>query len=424
MRSSPSTPSEPCTVRRWAIVLLLLGATTHLRADESGGSISPSSTPHLVAIVKAAPSLAAARARSEAARARLDAAGRFPDPEVEGMVSRRDTPDEVMSMWEVSVRQPLPKGGERAADRDRANAMVAMAEAEFALMAGEMAADTAMALAEAATAQRRIEVVTTQLARTERVLAAVDARIATGQSRLGDRLALSTRLAAMQLMIEQDRRMADDALSEVRGRLGLRGDAPLPGFSVPPAREIDPDFAPALAVAHARNAEAQAMGRMARASAKPMTAVGLRFEREDERMGTNDTVGVAFMTELPWRSRRYARAEERAAQAEASAALADGEATRHRITAALSRVGRAERLAETSRRLAHETQRRLDADLETLINTAGTGGMGTDSSVLMILEVLEKVTEAEIQVIDADGAVLAAQSELWRYAPVSHFSIR
>jgi len=375
----------------------------------------------LAAAVANAPSLTAARARADAARARLGSAARFPDPEVEGMISRKNTPDENMPMWEVSVRQPLPKSGERAADRDRANAVVAMADAEFSLMAGEMAADTAMALAEAETAQLRAQALAAQITRTEQVLSTVDARIATGQGRLGDRLALQTRIAGMQLMVERDRRMAEDALSEARGRLGLRPDAPLPAFSAPSPSEINPDHAPALTVASAKNAEAQAMSRMARANAKPMTAVGLRFEREQERMGNNDTIGVAFMTELPWRGRRYARAEERAAQAEAGAALAEANAARYRITAALSRVERAERLAELARRLAQETQKRLSADYDTLVRAAGTGGMSNESSVLMILEVLEKTTDAQLQVIDAEGSVRTARAELWRYAPAHSF---
>lgn len=375
----------------------------------------------LAVAVAAAPELTAARARAAAARTRLVAAARFPDPTVEGMVSRRNTPMENMPMWEVTVRQPLPKAGERAADRDRAAAVVAMAEAEYFSMAGEMAADIAMALAEADTAQLRAQALAVQIVRTEQALSTVDARIATGQGRLGDRLVLQTRIALMQLMTERDRRMAEDALSGARGRLGLPPATPLPVFAAPSLSEIDPDQAPALAVVGAKTAEARAMARMARASAKPMTAVGLRFEREQERMGNNDTIGVAFMTELPWRGRRYARAEERAAQAETTAALAEASAARYRITAALSRVERAERSAELARRLAQETQKRLNADYDTLVSAAGTGGMGGDSTVLMLLEVLEKTTEAQLQVIDAEGSVRAARAELWRYVPAAFF---
>jgi outer membrane protein, heavy metal efflux system len=376
----------------------------------------------LASAITDAPSLQATRARVDAARERLGAAARFPDPEVEGMISRKNTAMESMPMWEISIRQPLPKKGERAADRERALAVVAMAEAEFFSMAGEMAADVTLALGEAETAQQRARILSAQIARTGQVLSVIDARIATGQGRLADRLALQSNIAGMQLMLARDEQMAADSLSEARARLGFSSEATLPAFTAPEVGDIQPELTPALALAQARSAEAQAMTRMARAEARPMTAVGLRFEREQERMGDNDTVGVAFMTELPWRGRRYARAEERAARAEASAATADAAAARHRITAALSQVERAGRLVELARRLAQETQARLDADFESLVRAAGTGGTGGESTVLMILEVLEKSTEARLQVVDAEGTVRAARAALWRHAPARFFS--
>jgi outer membrane protein TolC len=376
----------------------------------------------LASAIVDAPELRAARARVEAARERLGSAARFPDPEVEGMISRKNTAMESMPMWEISVRQPLPKKGERAADRDRAHAVVAMAEAEFFSMAGETAAEVALALAEAETAQARARILSEQISRTEQILSAIDARIATGQGRLGDRLTVQTSIAGMQLMLAREQQMAADALSEARARLGLPAEATPPAFAAPQTSDIDPELTPALARAQAKSAEAQAMTRMARAEARPMTALALRFEREQERMGDNDTLGVAFMTELPWRGRRYARADERAAKAEASAAGADAAAARHRIAAALSQVERAARFSELARRLAQETQARLDADYESLVRAAGTGGMGGDSTVLMLIEILEKSTEARLQRIDAEGSVRAARAGLWRHAPARLFS--
>ena len=78
-----------------------------------------------------APVLSAAARRAVAARERVDASGRLADVEVEGMGSRMVGPmDERATMWEVNVRQPLPKRGERAADRERAIANVSRVEAE------------------------------------------------------------------------------------------------------------------------------------------------------------------------------------------------------------------------------------------------------------------------------------------------------
>jgi hypothetical protein len=378
----------------------------------------------LLSAVAEAPALSAAAQRAEAAQARIDASGLLPDPEVEGMVSRMDGPmGESSTMFEVTLRQPLPRRGERAADRERATAGAAMAASEYALMAGEMTAEVAMALAEAEAAEARAALLDTQRTRLEAVLRTIQTRLAAGtDARLADRLSVETRLATMALMIDEERRMAADAAAEVRGRLGLPETAALPPFSAPEVDEVAIDSSAALRVASARADEAAAMAHMARASARPMTAVGLRLERERMRMGDEDTVGLAFMSEIPWRSRRYAQAGIRAAEAEQVAARADGESARFRIQAAVSRVARAERLAEAARRLSSETLGRLAAEYDALIRTSGVAGAG-ESAVFQTVELLEKSTDAELQVVQADLAARVARAELWRYLPAESFVV-
>jgi cobalt-zinc-cadmium efflux system outer membrane protein len=379
--------------------------------------------PDLLQVVAEAPALSAASGRTAAARARIESAGRLADPELEGMGSRMVGPmNERATMWEVNVRQPLPKRGERAADRERAQAMVLMAEADYALMAGEMAADTAMALAEAEGAEARIILLKAQIARLDAVLRSVESRLASTGGRIADRLTVQSRRAAMQLMVEEEERMAADALAEARGRLGLRPESPLPAFAAPTAADIVPDEAALVRIAAARTAEANAMAKMARATANPMTAVGVRFEQERRAMGEENTVGLAFMTDLPFRSRRYARADARAAEAERAAAETDAAGARYRIAAALTRVERAERLAATARRLSQETLARLNAEFEAMVASAGVGGttMG-ESTVLQTVEILEMATDTELQVIRADTAVRTARAELWRHMPAQRF---
>jgi hypothetical protein len=237
---------------------------------------------------------------------------------------------------------------------------------------------------------------------------------------MADRLTVLTRVASMQLMIAEERTMAADALSDARGRLGLKPDAALPAYAAPTVADISADEAAALRLAAARADEAAAMVKMARASARPMTAVGLRLERERMAMGDQDTIGLAFMSEIPWRSRRYARAEIRAAEAEGAAAKSDASAALFRVASALSRVERAERLAETSRRLSSETLGRLHAEYDAMIRAAGVAGSG-ESTVLQTVELLEKATETELQVILADLTARTARAELWRYLPVDRY---
>lgn len=416
---------RPPPTRRLLAGLAALAAACAAPAqpDPAPAPPSPPAAAELVAAVAEAPALRAARARVEAARARAAAAGRFPDPQVEAMYSqtRRPMGGEQFPMWEVSLTQPLPKAGERDADRARAAAVVAMAEAEHALMAGEIAAEVAMSLAEADAARARAAWIEIQIDRAEKILAALDARLGVGSGRAAERLAVRTRVASLRLMADREIRMADDALSEARGRLGLPPSAPPPAYSAPAADEITPDAPPSVRLAQSRAAEARAMAGMARASARPMTAVGLRFEREEERMGNMDTVGVAFMTELPFRARGYARAEARAALAEETAARAETEAARHRVQSALARAARAERLASTARRLADETAARLEAEYDSLVRAAGVGGMAADNPVPMAAELLDRIADARLQVIDAEAAARVARAELWRHAPETLF---
>lgn len=402
------------------LLVVLSGATAGSKA--SAATDRGRSEPELLPAVLAAPTLQAVARRTEAARARIDASGRFPDPEVEGMISRMDGPmGGRATMFELNLRQPLPRRGERMADRERAAAGVSMAEADFALMAGDLAAGVAMALADAAAADARAALLETQRARLQAVSSSLETRLAAGTSvRLADRLALDTRLAAMTLEMERERRMAEDARAEVRGRLGLASDAALPAFAAPSAREIDPSAAAVSRVASARAREADAMVQMAKASARPMTAVGLRLERERTGMGDEDIVGVAFMSEIPWRSRRYAAAEVLAAGSDREAALAEGDAARFRIHTIVTRVARAERLAETARRLAEETRRRLEAEYDALVRTAAAGNSG-DSTVFQLVELLEQATDTELQVVDAEFTASAARAELWRHLPAERF---
>lgn len=387
----------------------------------AGAVAQTPAAPGLLEVVARAPQLEAARHRIEASRSRATAAGRLADPEVEAMGSRvnADAMGENRDMWEVTLRQPLPRRGERAADRDRATALVSLAEAELALLAGDIAADVALALAEADGADARTRLLETQLARLEAVLKSIEARLAIGgPTRLADRLTVQSRVAALQLALESNRRAADDARAAARGRLALAPEAPLPAFAAPAPSDVNPADAATLAVAAARIAEATAMGRMARASAQPMTSVGIRFERERSSMGNQDIVGLAFSSEIPWRNRTYARADQRAAEAERAAAQADASAARHRISSTITRVDRAERVAATARRLAAETQSRLDAEHETLnraVSVNAGPGMGGDSAVLHAVDVLDRSTETQLQIVEAETAVRTTRAELWRY---------
>lgn len=139
-------------------------------------------------------------------------------------------------------------------------------------------------------------------------------------------------------------------------------------------------------------------------------------------MGNTDVLGVSFMSELPWRARRYALAEQRAAQAEERSTRAEVTAVGHRWRTTLQRLAQAERLAATARIVAAQTAGRLDAEYDALIRSAGTASMAESPSMLMVLEILERRQAVAVQVIAADAVLRATLAELWRFAPAALFS--
>lgn len=383
------------------------------------GGILPIARPTtLIEAVGQAPAVEAALQRSEAALLRTGVAARWADPELEGMVADKETPEDRMPMWGVSLKQPLPKYGERSAARARAQAAQAMAEAEADLLAGETARAAAEAIAAYESAGQRMALLTRQLEQTERTRAAVEARLGTGQGRASEELALQSRVTGLRLTLAQEQRRRDDADSELRQQLGLRPDDPRPAFEAPEPDQIRADAAPAQRLVEAQQAEARAMMHMARAEGRPMTSVGVSFEREEVELGNEDTIGVVFMTELPWNSHRYGRAEERAAKADLAGRTAEADALRRRIEADVGQARRLIRLAGETRASVEETQKRVEQEYDALVNAAGATGMADGSSVLMLLELLDRSTELAMQVIEAETDARMARAGLWRYQSI------
>lgn len=362
--------------------------------------------------------MVAARAFREAARLRVDTSGRWADPQLEGMVAEKDTPEESMPMWEVSLQQPLPPWGERGARRTLARAQATMSAAEADEQAGMVAAEVARLLAERAASGQRINLLQSQRERMDRMRAAMATRAGSGQGRLGDVLALQSRLTALDLEVERASRMAEESEREVRQMLGLDESEILPAFAAPIPGDLKPEQSPALRRIAAAQDEARAMAAMARSEARPMTSVGLRFQREEAELGDEDTLGFTLMTDLPWNRSRAARAEGRAAQAVQEGRAAQADAQARKLAADLAKAERWSRLAEQTRQAAAQTRQRLEQEINTLANAAGTSGMADGNTVLMLLELWERGTELDMQVIEADLAAQSAQADLWRHATI------
>ena len=378
---------------------------------------SSSALTHAVA---RAPALQAAWLRVDAARAAAVGAGLMPDPRVEGMAERANSGSgESWPKYQARVEQPLPKRGERAAAREQAQAAIAMAEAEAAMMAGKMAAELAAMLAEAEAADAQAGLINAQRARVETVMTMVGSRIASGQGRLVDRLALQARTAEMEIMAAEEAQMAEDVRLQAGGMLGMRGDARLPRFAAPDPDSLDFDRSPVRRIAAAKEQEAVAMAAMARASGQPMAAIALQASRESMPMENEDMVGIGFMIEIPWNARRAARAGEIAAAANQTAARTDAESARRVFHAAVHRAKRAADLAATVRKISTATLARLDAEYDTLTSSAATGtAMDGTTSILMVLDILEKRVDVEQRMIQAEARAAKARAALWEYSAI------
>jgi hypothetical protein len=223
----------------------------------------------------------------------------------------------------------------------------------------------------------------------------------------------------MKLMMEEEQRMSSDALLRVRGMLGIPPTHPLPGFAAPEMERVNSLSTPAMAMAAAKESEARAMEAMAKATGRPMTSIAVSASREEMPMETEDMIGISFMMEIPFNARKGAVAGQRSALARQNAAKADAASARFRTEAAVARAERASRWAESARTLAAGTLARLDAEYETVVKAAAVEGMNDQSTVLMLLELLEKRVETGISVIDAEAAARASAAALWEHVFVT-----
>jgi len=363
--------------------------------------------------VAAAPSVRAAGQRVFAAEQRLRAAGQWLDPSIEGMFSTKQMQSESMPMYELSMKQALPRKGERSSQKSMEAAALSQARAELYALAGELASDLSWALSEAENAKKRSELLENQLKQIDQAATALKTRLSTGGGALPEELALQARRSALQLQLEKEQVSRLDALDNARSLLGLGKEEALPFWAAPLPREIIPELSPALQQTHAKAEQARAMAAMARAEAKPMSSVGIRFERERASGWDNDTIGIGFMTEIPYWARKRSQSLTRSAGAELKASAMDREATLQRITSLQHRAERVIALSQATSRRSEETLCLLEAELRAFVLDAGTAKGA--ASILMFLELLERQYETQMQAIDAVAAAREARSQLWRH---------
>ena len=60
----------------------------------------------------------------------------------------------------------------------------------------------------------------------------------------------------------------------------------------------------------------------------------------------------------------------------------------------------------------------MEQEYDALVNAAGASGMADGSSVLMLLELLDRSTELAMQSIEAETDARMARAGLWRYQSI------
>lgn len=389
------------------LLLILCGV---LPAAEPAPAPGDDTSRAFLTVLAQAPQVRALLARQQALRHAEGAAGRLPDPMLGLGYARKRTPMETMPMYDVMLEQPLPRWGERDAVRAMAASATRMGEAEIASEVAMLAGDLAMTLADLDGLRARIGEGEAEERRIAGLASAVDARVASGDAGVLDRLAIDTRRERLRLRLDDLRRQLADREAEIRGRLALRGDAPLPVFAAPLPDAIDPSRTPAALDAEARRQEALAGLLEARAMGRPETAIGVRAEREDGDDGNEDTVGVTVSISLPI-ARGAIAANEEAAHARLRAAERFAEAATWRTTAAVENAKRALAQAERAERLAESLLTRAHQEHQTVAAALASGGADLTEALMLH----DHLAELRLEVIEARTAARQAQAGLWSH---------
>ena len=359
-----------------------------------------------------APSLRAAALGTDASRAARTAAGGLPDPKlslgvdsfpISGPLAFQPSRDN-FTWVRVGISQDIPNPAKRRAQRARADADIAVAEAGRVMEARNVEVEAAIAWITLAYAQKRLAAVEGVRARLERLVGTTSAAVATGNARPGQTLAGRQSLAQLD-----DRR--DELVAAVgRARADLTrwtGDphptvaGSIPDFAVDgQSLRASVDSNPLLVPLEARIGQAAADVRMAEADRKSDFGVEAAYQHRDPRFG--DYVSAGVTVSLPFFTRRRQGSAIAARQAEAGKVGAEREAARRDVIANLE-AGLADHVMHHEQwmrsRRTIEPLARERVDLETASYAAGR------ASLVDVVEAHVALVEAALTTLDREALV-------------------
>ncbi|QCI78828.1 TolC family protein [Hankyongella ginsenosidimutans] len=292
-----------------------------------------------------APSIKAKVLAADATRSARIAAGQLPDPKlglgidsfpISGPLAFQPSRDN-FTWARIGVSQDIPNLAKRRAQRGRADADIAVADAAAAVELRVVEVQTAIAWINLAYAERRLAALDEVLARLGRIVRTSPSAVASGNARPAQTLAGRAALARLQ-----DRR--DELVSAVaRAKAELTrwtGEADpevagsLPDIAVDPVRlRASLERQPALVLLGAQADRADADLRLAQADRRPDFGVDLSYQRRDPRFGDYVSAGVTIGLPLFKKNRQNPVIAARAA--DAGAARADSDAALRALTADL-----------------------------------------------------------------------------------------
>lgn len=395
--------------RAWAVTgLAFAGLAT------GSATASPLSFQQALARADAeAPNLEARQIRVRAARSAADAAGALRDPTLD--LSLQNVPvsgqeafslnRDFMTMRSIGVSQQFPNPAKRRAQRGRAGADIAAAEASAAVAARDVRVATALAWIDLYFAEHRLAALKSLDESIDDIADTVIARLAAGSARP------SQGLEPKQLKARVADRRSDLEAEVVRAKAELSrwtGDPDPSAAGAPPDWSINPDrlvaainALPTLQALDAATEQAEADVRLARAEKRPDWSVSVSYGRREPRFDDMVSVGVSIGLPLFSKHRQdpliaaraqeaqSARLERKASERELRAKLAADVATYRALH------DRAARARETLIPLAKQR-----AELDRISYAAGRIDLGT------ALEATFGLAEAEIDALDRE-AILA-----------------
>lgn len=369
------------------------------------------------------PFLGEATARAEAARVRVDASGRRPDPEL----SWEQWSVPLVEPWALGhasmlmlgVRQTFPALGSLDAERRAAEGAARAGESDRQTRALDLALQVKRAFATFSRTGDELRIRREHLELTERLTEL--ARVQYGASRLSQEEVLragaeASRVAAELAMAEQERRSAIALLNTLMGRAV---DAPLGppsvGANTPfDAGELETGLdarRPELAAAESAIERDTALADAARARSRwPMLMVGVDLVYDPMRPtpGYSAMVGMS----LPWLNPGRdapVRAAGAELEAQKQALVAARLNARYELADATARVDAARRtLAALDERVLPEVRRGFDAARASFV--AGSG------SALGVIDSLRTLLQTRIDRIRAAWRVATSVADLERAA--------